>query len=312
MPEIELTVRPMNVGAEILGLVDPEDPAVRSALYQAWMEYGILLFKNVNSVDQHFALSRCFGELEMHPLEKVRAKEHPYFMPVGNEIQSFYVYDEVEIKTGTVPWHRDTAYTPRIAKGAMLRMLETPPTGGETLFCDTARAYDELPDSVKERLDGLEYKATLKRAPMDQPRAGAIWTTVRPLTEQEHARYGIEKRDRSGAPGLPPVVHPAVAVHPDSGRTCLFLSPKEFDFFLGMEKSESDELFEYLVGHLLQDRYVYKHRWEVNDAMVWDNRRFMHAAVGNRLGDSRRGLRTTLAGDLEIGRVYEAESVGGR
>jgi taurine dioxygenase len=71
-----------------------------------------------------------------------------------------------------------------------------------------------------------------------------------------------------------------------------------------MEKSASDALFAYLVSHMLQERYVYKHRWSVDDAIVWDNRRFMHAAVGNKIGEARRGLRTTLAGEFRVGRFY--------
>jgi taurine dioxygenase len=100
-------------------------------------------------------------------------------------------------------------------------------------------------------------------------------------------------------------VHPAVLVHPESGRKCIFLSPTYVDFFLGMSQSESDELLQYLVRHMVQARYVYKHHWSVNDAIVWDNRRMMHAAVGNKPGDRRRGLRTTLAGQLRTGRYFE-------
>ncbi len=308
MSDPAFTIRPLQVGAEVVGLSgDPEDPGVRDALRDAWLAFGILLFRGVDTIERHLALSRCFGELEMHPLEQMRATESPLFMKVGGEGAPPYMYDESEIRTGTVPWHRDTAYTPGIAKGAMLRILETPPTGGETLFADTARAYDDLPGDLKARLDGLEYRATLRSSPMDQTRPGAIWKEVRPLTAQEYRQCGLNAGDyvRSGA-SLPSVVHPAVIVHPDSGRRCLFLSPKEFDYFLGLDRAESDELLATLVGHLLQDRYVYKHRWDVDDAVVWDNRRFMHAAVGNRIGDRRRGLRTTFAGDLDIGRLYTA------
>jgi taurine dioxygenase len=84
----------------------------------------------------------------------------------------------------------------------------------------------------------------------------------------------------------------------------LFLSPKEFDYFLGMSRTESDELFAELVAHALQDRYVYRHHWHVDDVVAWDNRRFMHAATGSPIGDRRRGFRTTLAGDWVVGRLY--------
>jgi taurine dioxygenase len=298
----------MNVGAEIRNFSGATSTTEgRAAIFDAWVRYGVLLFRGVASSEEHLALSRALGELEMHPLEKMRAEESPYFMKVGTDVSLPYVYDEAEIKIGTIPWHRDTAYTPSIAKGAMLRIVETPSTAGETFFCDTAKAYDDLPQALKDRLEGLEYRATLRHSPVEQTRPGAIWTSVRPLTVQERQQWGLaadEGRDRR-APSLPSVVHPAALVHPDSGRHCLFLSPKEFDYFLGLSRAESDELFCELVSHVLQDRYVYRHHWRVDDALAWDNRRFMHAAAGSPIGDRRRGLRTTLAGDWVVGRLYD-------
>ena len=70
-------------------------------------------------------------------------------------------------------------------------------------------------------------------------------------------------------------------------------------------RAESQALFSKLVDHLLQDRYVYTHRWRINDALAWDNRRCMHAAAGTPIGQRRRGLRTTLAGDWVVGRLYD-------
>ena len=103
----------------------------------------------------------------------------------------------------------------------------------------------------------------------------------------------------------PSVVHPAVLTHPESGRKCIFLSPTYVDFFLGMDQEESDALLDYLVTHMLQPRYIYTHHWAVNDAMLWDNRRFMHAGRGNKPDDPRWGLRTTLAGPVRTGRYFD-------
>jgi taurine dioxygenase len=303
-----LAIRPMTVGAEILDLPDdPSDPAVQARLRQAWLEYGLLLFHDITSIEQHLTASRALGELELHPLVNMRAPEHELFMTVGGDTGRPYVYDESEIKVGTIPWHRDTAYTPGIAKGAMLRILETPKAGGQTFFADTAAAYDDLPADLKARVAGLEYVARMKHTPMEQSGPGAIWQTVRPLNDDEWAQTGLDKADYTAkrVTELPPVAHPATIVHPESGRTMLFLSPKEFDSFLGLDRAASDALFKDICDHMLQDQYVYKHTYAVNDAMAWDNRRFMHAATGSRVGDYRHGLRTTLAGDFVIGRLYE-------
>jgi taurine dioxygenase len=305
--EPAISLRPFSVGAEVLDLTsDLDDAHVRSQLYAAWMAHGVLVFHDIDTIERHLALSRCFGDLELHPIVEIRAKEDPYFMQVGGEVTRPWVYDETELKINMVPWHRDTAYTPNICKGAMLRMLEVPAAGGETMLADTAMAYDDLPADMKRRLDGLEWKATLRRTPMEQTQPGALWKTVRPPTPAEYVLPGGEPVDYTSTTRsrYPSVVHPAMIVHPESGRACVFLSPKEFDGFLGLDAKESDELFASLVSHMLQDRYVYTHSWSVNDAIVWDNRRMMHAAVGNRVGEPRRGLRTTLAGELCVGRLY--------
>jgi taurine dioxygenase len=305
----DFTILPMTVGAEVAGLdLDrPYDERLRQALYAAWLDFGVLIFRDVDTAEKHIALSRCFGELEIHPFPEARAAENPLFIEIGGAKQTApLIYDETELRVNRIPWHRDTAYTPALCKGAMLRMLETPPVEGETLFADTALAYDELPNAVKQRLDGLEYKATLRLGNIDQTRPGALWKTAREATIQEDAASARPRiYDDSAAARYPSVVHPAVLTHPESGRRCIFLSPTYVDRFLGLTQPESDALLEYLVAHQTQPRYVYKHRWTPNGAILWDNRRFMHAAVGNRPGDRRRGLRTTLAGQLNTGRYYE-------
>ena len=183
---------------------------------------------------------------------------------------------------------------------------------GETLLADMALAWDDLPAAMKQRLEGLEYKATLRRSPVEQSRPGAFWKTARPATEQEApGRTEAEGDDGAAIAALyPSVVHPAMLTHPDTGRKCLFLSPTYVDCFLGMSQAESDELLRELVEHMLNPRYVYRHSWSVNDAVLWDNRRFMHAAQGNRLGEARFGLRTTLAGPIRTGRYFDEDAAG--
>ena len=315
MPSRPFEILPLSVGAEIAGL-DMDRPiaeGTRRELYAAWLDFGILVFKQVGSAEKHIELSRCFGELEIHPFPEARAKENPLFIEIGGskELPAF-VYDGVDLRVNRIPWHRDTAYTPGICKGAMLRMLEAPPVEGETLFADTAKAYDELPEDVKTRLAGLEYKATLRLGTLDQTRPGALWSTARAATAEEDPRgFGKQLYAMGAAARYPPVVHPAVLTHPESGRRCLFLSPTYLDHFLGLSQSESDALLRYLVDHMTRPRYVYKHRWCADDAILWDNRRFMHAAVGNRLEHRRRGLRTTLAGQLTTGRYFEDAAAAG-
>jgi taurine dioxygenase len=309
MSHTQLNILALAVGAEILGFDAgrERDPEVRAALYRAWLEHGILLFKNIDSVERHLEISRCFGELEIHPFPAVRSELNPLLIEIGGKRRArAYVFDGNDIRVNRIGWHRDTAYTPDICKGAMLRMVEVPQTEGETLFADTANAYDDLPADVKARLEGLEYRATLCLDAVAQTRPGAFWKTARVASDAEDPQGPPADAFSSGGQAdYPPVVHPVVITHPESGRKCIFISPTYVDYFLGMDAGESDELHRYLVAHMVQPRYVYQHRWVKNEAIVWDNRRFLHAARGNLVNEMRWGLRTTLAGPLRTGRYFE-------
>jgi taurine dioxygenase len=311
----DLSIHAMRVGAEVAGFAEgmEADPEVRQALYQAWLDHGILLFRNVGSTAQHLAISRCFGDLEIHPVPEVRSAENPYLIELGVRMSGMgrpptvYVFDDDQMRINRIAWHRDTAYTPDICKGAMLRMIEVPREEGETLLADTAKAWDDLPADLKARLEQLEFRATIRTAHMNTiGRPGVFWKSVR-LASEEEFPGNAERSGRDGAidARYPSVVHPAVLTHPESGRKCIFLSPTYVDFFLGMDQRESDALLWRLTEHMLKPDYVYRHGWRASDAIVWDNRRFMHAGMGNRPGEPRFGLRTTLAGPLRTGRYFD-------
>lgn len=305
---MKFAIEPMNVGARIVNFPEggENDPEVKADLYKAWLQYGVLIFKDIDSVEKHLAVSRCFGDLEIHPFPPARSEVHPLLINIGGETRTHaYVYDGDELRCNRIAWHRDTAYTPDLCKGAMLRMIEVPEQYGETMVCDTAQAYDALPADVKEKIATLEYKATLRLTPMQQMRPGAFWKQVRPATREEDPQWGKET-DVSIISKYPPVILPTLLVHPESGRKCIFLSPTYIDFFIGMSPKESTEFHEYITNHTLQPQFIYKHKWTVNEALVWDNRRMMHASPGNLPSQKRKALRTTLAGAVRMGRYYDA------
>ena len=320
MVVVDELIHAMPVGAEVKEFAGDIEavPELRAALYDAWLKYGILLFRNVETVEQHLAISRCFGELEIHPVPEVRSKTDPYLIEIGRpqggggREPTNYLFDG-EHKINRIAWHRDTAYTPDICKGAMLRMLEVPEQEGETLLADTAMAWDDLPAELKTRLETLEFKATIRTAHLTTlGRPGVFWKEVCLADDADFpGNRELSQRDTELDARYPSVIQPAVLTHPESGRKCLFLSPTYVDCFLGLEQDESDVLLWQLTDHMLQPRFVYRHKWRVNDAIVWDNRRFMHAGMGNRPGDPRFGLRTTLAGPLRTGRYFDEDAKAG-
>lgn len=307
-------IKPMGVGAEVVGLApgDEEDPAVRSELYDAWLEHGILLFRGVDSIPRHLSLSSVFGEAELHPLPQMRDPEEPLFMKLTDDNGPAVVYDGDDLRRGRIAWHRDTAYTKGIAKGAMLRLRAVPPQYGETLFADTAKAYDDLPQDVKEQIEGLEYKASFLMQFREGTWPGALWKTQRLATVEEYPANAERGSDsvKAMAQQLPPVVHPVSVHHPESARKCIFVSPKDAEAILGLPQEESDRLIDYLVNHMIDDRYTYAHKWAVDDAIVWDNRRMLHAAAGYRVDQHRHGQRTTLSGKFNAGREFDPATDG--
>jgi taurine dioxygenase len=308
-----LQLKALTIGAEVVGLAAgaEEDPAIRSALYDAWLTYGILLFHGVDSIPAHLSLSSVFGEPEMHPRERARDLEEPLLMKLTDDREAA-VYDGDELRLGRISWHRDTAFTKGIAKGAMLRLRTVPPQHGETFFADTAKAYDDLPEDVKQRVEGLEYKASLEAQFRLATYPGALWQTKRFATVEEYPPNAelLAGYENAIAEKLPPVVHPVVIRHPESGRKCIFISPKEAERILGVSQAESDELLDYLVNHMIDDRYTFAHHWAVDDAIVWDNRRMLHAAAGFRVDQHRRGQRTTLKGQFDVGRNFDPATDG--
>jgi taurine dioxygenase len=300
-------LKPLPIAAEIHGLsiAQIQHAETRASLYADWMEHGVLVFRDIPVTNaEHLELSRVFGDLELHPLPEIRNAEEPLLMDLGGKKATrAFVYDGDKLRVDRIAWHRDTAYTVEIAKGAMLRVVERPAEGGHTDFCDTAKAYDALSADLRALIDGLEFKATLV---LDQllMRLGTTWQSLRPATEEEcpgsKHNVPLEALKR-----YPSVVHPLVIAHPESGRRCIYVSPTYLDEILGLEGAESDDLLKTIVEHTISPRFCYRHHWRENDLVLWDNRRMMHAATGYDPKYRRRGLRTTLAGSLKSGRMYD-------
>lgn len=312
MTQAQLTITPLDpVGAEVSGLEGSDfSPEVKQALNQAWLEHGVLLFRDVTSAEQHLAISHSFGDLEIHPLKELRDEKNPYFFPLGQPPIVAQVYDERDVRVGRIPWHRDTAFRPEICKGAMLRVLEAHTSEGETLFADTAAAYDALPDDIKQRIETLEYIAEVSHGSPHYLGPANWWKTARMARDEEYPEGIDPPRDIKWPDNsaLSPVIYPAVLRHPESGRACLFLSPMNIRHFIGMDDRESEEMVTYLVRHMIEPRFVYRHHWSDNDAVLWDNRRFIHAAAGYPATETRIALRTTLADKLHAGRPLEVEA----
>ena len=296
---MDFSVTPLSggVGVEVLGL-DPDkhipDESAR-ALRDLWLDAGIVLFRGIGtSPEALLSISRCLGELEPHPIEHFRLQGYPDLILLSNEKSltgPVYEFDGVPTY-GRIPWHTDLAFTTTPNAGAVLRMVRNSEHGGQTGWIDTALAYDALDTATRERIEGLEARyifcPDLSGMRFNKPGGTLLQASMKDL------------------PSFPPVAHPLVWVHPETGRRILNISTLNIQCIEGLPAAESDALIETLVAHALQPRFQYVHAWQNNDVVAWDNHRTMHMAFGHPVSETRIVQRSTLRGTVKMGRVIDS------
>jgi taurine dioxygenase len=290
-----------SIGAEIVGL-DPNalTDEVQRDLYATWMEYGVLLFREgAADPETHLNLAKVFGDLEIHPVKSLLVEGQEELIWLGGQGKNSggaRVIDG-DVRLGHTYWHQDTAYTPNICKGSMLRMVTKSKRAGNTLWADTSKAYDALPKDLAERIANLE---TLQQyTDLARTTWGMPGHEVRQATPEEGPASQVE------VPDFPHVAHPMVVTHPENGRKALLLSPLGYLTILGLPEDEADEIFEAVVAHTVKPEFCYEHWWTENDLVLWDNRRSLHYAMGFPVDDNRIIQRATLSGPLPTGRLCE-------
>lgn len=280
----DLEIVPLSpvMGAEIRGLDlwAPMDDATFARLREAFVRHKVLRVAG-QPLDEpaHIAFSRRFGPLQVHVLDQYRH-------PVHSEIYLLSNVDRVTGKPkgehpdkGTMLWHTDLSFQATPALATILYGIAIPRAGGETEFCDLQAAWDALPEADQRRLVSLRCIHDLE--------SSRIRSEDLPLTEKQ-------KRD------APPVEHPLIRTHPETGRKGFYLG-SHVARIVGMPETESRALIEELTDFATQPRFVYRHRWTSGDVMMWDNRSTMHRA-GNydTAGDRRIVQRTVVIGDKPV------------
>jgi taurine dioxygenase len=266
------------LGAEVQGvdLTAALDDMTVDALLDAWNENHILLVRGQKlSPESLIRFSRRFGELDRHDATPYyRLAEHPEILQITNRMIGG---KPSETRNTGRNWHSDYSYTNRPAAASMLYCEEKPPVGGDTMFCNMVRAYETLSDKMKRIVDGLE--------------AVYDFGLVAGVNERDPAKTAEMRRIN------PPIAHPAVRVHPRSGKKALYVSERTSHFH-GMTAAESRPLIQFLCAHATSPENVYRHRWQVNDLILWDNRTTMHMALADFDQTApRHMLRTTLLGE---------------
>ncbi len=275
------TIDPLSpvLGAEVTGLdlASPLSDAAFAKLHKAWLDHnGVLVIRDQTlTPEEHIAFSKRLGDLEVHVVGQFLLDGYPEIYRVSTKV------DEDGKPMGNPEsgryWHSDLSYLKRPSKASLLHALELPPSGGDTMLAGMYAAYDALSPTMKGMLEGLT-------AVHDLGHVGRMFSTGGPNREQT-AR-------------TPPVEHPVVRTHPETGRKALFVNPGFTTHVVQLARAESDALLGLLFAHATKPEFVYRHRWRLRDLLIWDNRCTMHHAVHDFLGTGHRHMhRTTVLGE---------------
>ncbi|MBY0280194.1 TauD/TfdA family dioxygenase [Candidatus Binatia bacterium] len=259
-----------TIGAEIVGidLADGCSDADFAAIEDAWLRHKVLFFPDQRrmTTEQHVALCRRFGELELHPFAPSKPG-HPEVMTVianpyrrGNENT----------------WHSDVTWREEPSRGSMLRAIQIPPVGGDTLFADMEAAYDGLDAALQERLAGL-------RAVHDLTKVAAT------IAGADAAKALAEK--------YPPVEHPVIRTHPTTGRRSIYVNAAFTTHVAGLDADDSTELLQLLYRQAAIPEYQCRLRWRPGTIALWDNRCTQHYAASDYFPAERVMERVTIVGD---------------
>jgi taurine dioxygenase len=228
------------------------------ALYGAWLDGIVLVVRGQTlTIPEFLAYSRRFGRVKPHRVRRTRHPDYPELtvMGIGTRKPDGQVDKTIYDRGGG--WHTDSPWDTEICKGTQLYGIEIPSTGGDTLFASMYEAYDTLPEPLKKRIEGLKA---------------------------EHAYGGrsrrgnelLEPEDRN----LPPAVHPIVRTHEETGRKSLYANPTHIVRIQGLAEADSEKLIAELTEHMVATKAQYRHKWQVGDIVIWDNRCALHSATG--------------------------------
>ncbi|MGC1748579.1 MAG: TauD/TfdA family dioxygenase [Pseudolabrys sp.] len=275
-------VKPLHpvLGCEItdITLAGAVSPALFAKVYEAFLAYELILFRDVDLPPAtQVAFARNFGEVQVHVLSQYHGyKEHPEIYMLSN-LDKDGKPSGKHPDRGTLYWHTDGSWKERTGQATMMYSEIVPETGGETEFADMYSAYDLLPGGMKAKIEG---RRAIHNFDFSRTRRHG----EDPLTAEQKAK-------------VPPVAHPVVRTHPQTGRKAIFLGDHA-ESIEGMDYAAGRALIEELNAMITQPAGVYTHRWAPRQCLVWDNRCTLHRATGfDEANEIRVMRRCTIVGD---------------
>ena len=289
-PDISVSRREDGIGAEVSGvdLSLPLSSEAFAAINEGFERYRLLVFcKQDLSVKQQVEFSERFGRLEEFPDPKDQAEGYETVLRVSNiervsgNIKPVDDPGHKSFTLGTSSWHIDSSFRTLPSRASMLYGKEIPAAGGDTMFADTTRAYDALPENRRAELHGM---------------------TVIHDFEETRRRHNLPPRPPEVQAATPPARHPLVTER-ENGRRALFIGSHAAGID-GLPYDEARALIDELEALANAPDCTYRHKWHSGDLVMFDNICVMHQAMPYDLVNTRRLLhRTTVAGEKPLARV---------
>ena len=259
---LPISVHPLtaNLGAEISGVKLAEDISdpVFHAIYRAYLRYQVLLFPPQDlPPGRQVEFARRFGEVQIHVMNQYHADGFPELYRLSNLDDQGRPNGRHPDK-GTLYWHTDGSWRRVTGQATIIYGEVVPNVGGETHFCDMYGAYERLAPGWKSRIANLR--------------------AVHNLDFSRTRRHGEDPMNEAQRRETPPVDHPVVRTHPETGRKCLYLGDHA-ESIVGMPYAEGRALIEDLNALAVHRDLTYEHRWTPKELIVWDNRCVMHRAT---------------------------------
>ncbi len=252
-----------SLGGLVTGvdLSKPISDAAFEAIYAAFLEHQVICIRGQAAMtpEDQLAFAARWGEISIHP----------YVPSIDGYPGVMRIYDPNPV---TQTWHADTTHAARPPALTLLLARTIPPYGGDTMWSNLYRVYEDLSPGLRATLDGLR--------------------AIHRGTELA-ASAGLDASAVTAS-------HPVARTHPVTGRKALFVNGNYTERFDGWSVEDSAPLLRHLYDQVGRAEYVYRHKWQVGDLVIWDNRCTQHAVVGDTAGAERTLHRVTIAGDVPV------------
>ncbi|MEX2408036.1 MAG: TauD/TfdA family dioxygenase [Rhodovibrionaceae bacterium] len=248
--------------------IDPQD---QERLREAFLKHHLLLVRGQElDDDQEIAFAEIFGEVSH---QGGNMKHDGKIMHISN------AHEKGAFPTGPLLFHSDHVFYEHPLKAIALYGEAIPSEGGDTLFANAALAWDRLSPELKERVGSLKGLNVYDYG-----------------VNKGSDRFAAEALSESGINAIHPIAWP----HPETGRKILLVNRLMTDRILDLDKSESDALLEKLFQAIDDEEIIYRHRWQLHDLVIWDNRVLQHARTDFNPQEKRVLRRVPIGEDAQI------------